>query len=259
MAVIIVDVEGVVRDSRSAFHHAYEQALAKVGLKLNATPAETWALRGFAQFNTADKTLRALYAIAAHKENLTAVFWKKYPVKYVEELIAAHNPSKRVIEKLIRSYNEFLSSPLVLRRIPPVRAGKKAIRLLRAAGHKVVGHTNGSITLLKPWLAARGVNIDVWGIEQSGAPKPAPDGIVKVCKAIGVKPRHAIYVGDSEADALAARAARCEFVGIRSGATQRKILKALGATYVFDDLMDFARWIRSTARANGGAEKNRKL
>lgn len=47
-------------------------------------------------------------------------------------------------------------------------------------------------------------------------PKPAPEGLLKICKLFGITPAEALYVGDSNSDQLAALAANMPFVAYAS-------------------------------------------
>ncbi len=49
--------------------------------------------------------------------------------------------------------------------------------------------------------------------------KPAPDGLIKAARSLGIPTCECVYVGDSEVDARAAAAAGMEFVAVLSGTT----------------------------------------
>ncbi|MEM2974038.1 MAG: HAD-IA family hydrolase, partial [Candidatus Micrarchaeia archaeon] len=75
-------------------------------------------------------------------------------------------------------------------------------------------------------------------------PKPSPDGIIKMCKTLKMKPRNAVYIGDTEADIIAAKNAGCIPVGVMSGGSERRVLRDLGAAYTFKNVTEFALWLR---------------
>ncbi|MEM2974039.1 MAG: hypothetical protein QW112_00200, partial [Candidatus Micrarchaeia archaeon] len=149
---IIVDVEGVIRDSQTAFHHAYEQALSAVNVKLNSIPEETWRLRGYKELNSQKKILEALYSIAKTNEDLTKVFWKKRPVEYVAEIVKRVQPNRDVLEKMEEAYTRYLTTPIIMRRIPPVRAGKMGVKILKEDGYTVAALTNSSKGISAKWM-----------------------------------------------------------------------------------------------------------
>lgn len=68
-------------------------------------------------------------------------------------------------------------------------------------------------------LAAHGVDaspgaLAVVGRRAGQRPKPAPDGLLSACAALGVDPADAVMIGDSTWDAEAAHAAGMPFIGV---------------------------------------------
>lgn len=243
MKGILLDMEGVIRDSKNAFHHAYEKALEAVGLKLNSYPAATWKLRGFAELNHQDVFLKALYAIAKNNEEITRILWKKYPVQYVKELMEKTPISKEDLEKMQEVYNKTLTDMNILRRTPPVRAGKKGAKLLKNSGFKLGIVTNAKREYSEIWMRHREVS-DLFDVvvtsEDVSQPKPSPEMVLKACKKLGLKPSETYYLGDSEADIIAAKEAGCIPIGILSGSTERAKLKKLGAKDIYPSVTHFA-------------------
>ena len=63
--------------------------------------------------------------------------------------------------------------------------------------------------------------------------KPAPDMIVRALEELSARPDEAAFVGDSEADLLAARAAHLRFYGIAHDDQSRDRLLRAGADEIF--------------------------
>jgi phosphoglycolate phosphatase len=76
-----------------------------------------------------------------------------------------------------------------------------------------------------------------WGEDDVSAPKPAPEGIWQAAKALGVALDRVLFVGDSENDSEAAKAAGVRCVGVSWGIHPRAKLATLG----FDHLIDHPR------------------
>lgn len=76
-----------------------------------------------------------------------------------------------------------------------------------------------------------------WGEDDVAAPKPAPDGIHQAAGELGVPLDRVLFVGDSENDSEAARAAGVRCVGVTWGIHPRAKLATLG----FDHLIDHPR------------------
>ena len=243
MKGILLDMEGVIRDSKNAFHHAYEAALLSVGLKLKSYPAATWKLRGFADLSHQEQFLKAIFAITKSGEDVSRILWKKYPMEYVKDLVKKSGPNKTEIEKMEGAYMKALTHPSVLKRIPPVRAGKKGAKMLKDAGFKLGIVTNAKKEYNVAWMTDREIlNMfeTIITSEDAAEPKPAPDMVIKGCEKLKLKPKETYYLGDSEADIIAAKAAGCIPIGIVSDCTERAKLRQLGAVEVFDSVTDFA-------------------
>jgi phosphoglycolate phosphatase len=90
-------------------------------------------------------------------------------------------------------------------------------RRLRAAGVRVAIVTTdaGPMTRRMLTLAGALAYVDTMICADDGLPlKPAPDGILEVCRAVGVPPGRAMLIGDAPTDLIAGKAAG---VGVRLG------------------------------------------
>ncbi|MCD4812986.1 HAD family hydrolase [bacterium] len=69
----------------------------------------------------------------------------------------------------------------------------------------------------------------VMGAQESIPQKPAPDGAIKIAKALGLAVEQILYVGDSGTDMKTAKAAGIFAVGVSWGFRSEEELKATGA------------------------------
>ena len=78
--------------------------------------------------------------------------------------------------------------------------------------------TNTPVDLARGVLAAKGLTprLESWAAAGEAAEKPAPDLVRLALARLGVAASDALYVGDSESDRLAARAAGVRMVGLRT-------------------------------------------
>jgi phosphoglycolate phosphatase len=67
-------------------------------------------------------------------------------------------------------------------------------------------------------------------------PKPHPEAVLKSAEALGVAPDEMFFVGDTDFDVLAARAAAVRCVCVTTGYNTRDELLALEPEAVFDSL-----------------------
>lgn len=68
--------------------------------------------------------------------------------------------------------------------------------------------------------------------------KPDPEGLLVAVKHFGVKPSQILYVGDNIVDALAAKAAGIDFVGVLTGTTTRAEFERLPHVQIVEGLWE---------------------
>lgn len=71
--------------------------------------------------------------------------------------------------------------------------------------------------------------------------KPDPSGISKVLGMLGVSARRTLYVGDHQVDAITAKAAAVDFIGVLTGATDRAQFAQVDAHEILDSVADLPR------------------
>lgn len=64
--------------------------------------------------------------------------------------------------------------------------------------------------------------------------KPDPAGIFIILEKLGIEKEECLYIGDSETDIKAGRAAGVDTVGVLWGFRTKEVLEALDATYIID-------------------------
>ena len=78
------------------------------------------------------------------------------------------------------------------------------------------------------------------GFDDVPRPKPAPDGLVTAAGALGIPIGDCVYVGDSEVDAMATRAAGMPFVAVLSGTTGKEVFAGYPARAVLGGVGEIA-------------------
>ncbi|MGH3714592.1 MAG: HAD family hydrolase [Micromonosporaceae bacterium] len=103
--------------------------------------------------------------------------------------------------------------------------------------------TSGSIKTAGPTLRMLGVpdGVPVITRDRVRRAKPDPDLFLAAAQALDIDPRHAMVVGDSVWDLLAARRAGALGVGLQSGGYGREELERAGAYRVYADPADLLR------------------
>ena len=140
-------------------------------------------------------------------------------------------PSERMLEHLLgrpvseaehAAYHRRLDEGASAMR--PYPGVEEALDALAGAGLRLALFTGADVTSLDLLLARTGLRdrFEVrTGGDEAGRAKPDPAGIALTCDRLGVDPTEAAYVGDSEQDMLAARAAGALAVGAGWGSLWR--------------------------------------
>jgi phosphoglycolate phosphatase len=85
-----------------------------------------------------------------------------------------------------------------------------------------------------------------------GPLKPSPQGILTVCRQLGVEARDTWMIGDGPQDVLAGRAAGCFTIAVRGIADHARLLEA-GPDLVVDSMLDVAERLSSPQETLRGA------
>ena len=96
----------------------------------------------------------------------------------------------------------------------------KGLQQFQARGLKMACLTNKPTAFAKALLADKGLDgffSHVYGGDAFLRKKPDPMPLLETCKALGTLPEHTLMLGDSQNDALAARAAGCPVVLVTYG------------------------------------------
>jgi len=125
---------------------------------------------------------------------------------------------------------------LGVERAAPLPGAEALLRVLADDTAIAIVTSNSSRTVAR-WLTLHrltGVIAAIVGRDSMLPLKPAPDSVARALTLGSVAATDAVFVGDSEADFRAARAANVNFYGVAAHAEARARLTALGAGSVFE-------------------------
>lgn len=123
----------------------------------------------------------------------------------------------------VQSFLQEYADAIVGGDLPPERfypGAEEAVAALHDAGIKTVLVTNKMRTATEFFLEKSGLNKHLDAVvtgDDTDHPKPAPDMLLLACNKAEVLPQEAVMVGDSENDALAARAAGLQAMLVTTG------------------------------------------
>lgn len=122
----------------------------------------------------------------------------------------------------------------------------QGLRALRQLGLPLACLTNKPLALAAPLLAAKGLDgffSHVFGGDSFARKKPDPLPLLQTCAALGQPPARTLMVGDSQNDALAARAAGCPVALLAYGYNHGQPISAIEADAHLPDLPAVAAWL----------------
>ena len=110
---------------------------------------------------------------------------------------------------------------------------RETLAELKVRGHKIAVFSNKPHRFTKPIIDkafGEGYFDFILGGTPEIAPKPAPTGILYICKMLGIDPADTYMIGDLPADAASAVSANANFIGALWGYSTREKLAEKGGT-----------------------------
>lgn len=128
---------------------------------------------------------------------------------------------------------------------PGVREG---LGLLRDLGLPLACVTNKTARFSEPLLAATGLDSFFAAVISGDSlpkKKPSPDPLVEACRRVGIPVRDALMVGDSQNDALAARAAGCPVLLVPYGYSEGVEVQSIDCDGIVSSLPQVAGFLKT--------------
>ena len=118
---------------------------------------------------------------------------------------------------------------------------KSTLVALKEKGYTLVVITNKPTHLVEPVLTAFGI-FELFSATLGGQSlpkiKPHPDPMFFICQQFNIAPHEMLFVGDSENDVVASKAAGCDVVGLTYGYNYNVPIAKAEPTFVADDFAD---------------------
>lgn len=181
-----------------------------------------------------------------------------YVGKGVEQLVIralSHDAPAANVDTVMRGLARYSDHYRVLngqrtRIYPGVTEGLQAFRR-QGAKMAVVTNKNQEFTL--PLLQQKGLDIYFDVIvcgDTCERKKPDPLPLFHACDLLGIQPGHALFIGDSINDALAAQAAGIAMLALPYGYNEGRPVHSLPANAIVESLIEAARWAAAKASKN---------
>ena len=151
------------------------------------------------------------------------------------ELAIPEGADNPLYKKCLKTFKDHYSQNMQ-NKTAPYSGIMETLRELKDRGYKLAVVSNKFDAAVKALVRDYfGDYIDVAAGESDNVSrKPAPDTVLKALAELGSVPEKAVYVGDSEVDAMTARNSNLTFIGVTWGFRTREILEEQGAKTIID-------------------------
>jgi len=241
LKLIIFDVDGVLRDSGSAGLEGMRRGFKSLGLEFTFTKDECRLIRNTGSYNDSKKCIALMYAVLKLKIKLSDLVKKEIEKEFDKVVSSLTEKDLETVEKIRKVYKEFFYSEEAGDFVEFFPDTKSALDKM-GKRFKLAIWTNASAENVKRDLSS--LNLKrfsyILGGEDTGMKKPSGDGILLICKELGVKPTESIYVGDAVVDIRAAKEAGCISVAICRSKLLEVFLKNEKPDFIFKNLSEIA-------------------
>lgn len=144
---------------------------------------------------------------------------------------AGRKETDRVFEAFAAHYNANMEN-----KTRPYDGVKELLAAVKTRGIKTAIVSNKYDSAVKE-LAKRlfkGTIDTAIGESETVAKKPAPDGVLKALAELGARKETAVYVGDSDVDAMTAKSSGLRFIGVTWGFRDRELLESFEPFAIID-------------------------
>jgi len=207
---VVFDLDGTIIDSLEAYCRAFNDAVKQVGLE------------PVAKEKLAELLNRAF--------SLGQILQELFPSLEMEII-------PPLMQEIRRSYIAVHE-----KHVPLQPGAKEAVSQLKERGFKIGVATGRMTSGERKWGELRRLGIapfiDAVVTAAEAGPKPAPDSICQCVQELGLSPEECAYVGDSQADIIAGKAARVTTIAVASGVAARDLLSREQPDLVLDSLAE---------------------
>ena len=179
-----------------------------------------------------------LRSIGAPDELFERIPRGNLPLYDAYRTLTLHDTDQPKVVATLRHASEIIETIELagVERAKPLEGAVETIAALKNSGAAIAIVTSNSSRTIRRWFEVNRVNLKIDAIvgrDSLLALKPAPDMVLRALEIIKTKSADAAFVGDSEADLLAAKTSGVRFYGIAESEAAHDRLLAAGATEIY--------------------------
>jgi HAD superfamily hydrolase (TIGR01662 family) len=240
--LVILDVGGVLKDSRKAINHGFRLGFEKQGLDYPFHEDDVWHLRGIGKYNRSRKAISALYVLRKSDKELGKIVNKDDAERILGRMIHPLSEKElKTIEEIRKEYKRFFRSEEAKKMIKLYPKVKDSLANMNKKYMLAILTNSHTSTAKRDIGELAGYFRIIMGEENLKEKKPSPEGILEICRKLKTNPREAAYVGDSAADIQTAKRAGCVSIALTSGMGLEKHLRKEKPDLIFKDLYNLSK------------------
>jgi len=242
MQLVILDWDGVITDSKPPIISAMKTVMEANNIHWKWSDDAAWRLRGLPNFAEHTQFFKALIGVSIGYSNLDEVVKQDEPEEELQIIMDSFlTPDyEEMAVAMDEAYTKIRQTDENVKAEIPFPGSLEAIDML-AGKFKIAVMTNASRIQLDKRLEILGKDFAVVvSRDDVQNKKPAPDGLLKICKELNIDPKEATYIGDSSWDIQAAKAAGCASIALTCGMAGRERLEKENPDKMFENLKEAA-------------------
>ena len=241
--LVILDVDGVVRDSTALSHRGMKEGFESAGLLYPFKPIQNWRLRGIGKYSDNAHCISAFMAALAGGADIEAMIDSDDPEAALDRLVREATFSKSTVLGIRKRYVEIFAS----------QEGKAFVSLYPEAEAAMTRLYDSGYVLAFLSLSERStIERDIpphllrlitkfLGRDDLANPKPHPEGLLHLMEHTKMPKTRTYFVGDAQNDIRTAHNAGCRGIGVLSGMCTRKMLEMEKPYAILRDLDELSR------------------
>ncbi len=251
LKLVVLDVDGVLRDSSKVFYECHKKALEHVGFgrefKKYFTVKDIWHFKGLGKFNNKRDSLNAIFILmkTGKIDGIHEIIYKPNAEQLISKLVnsAEIKVNDDVLDGMVAEYKKVALSIDAGKMVKMYPGIENIVKKLKK-NKKIAIFTNSDLSIIKRDLKDLLLEFDyVITPKDIIISKPSGEGLLLISKKSGIDPKNMVYVADTVVDVRAAKDAGCISAVVLNGMGLKQHLEKENPDFFFRDVDEAVDWI----------------